>query len=103
MRLIKTKGRIAVVEHGGDRRIVPIEEKDNPEAFEAGMPWGIPWEAVELSASSQDLAAELRRRGIWSIEDLRQNPKGAMGALQATYGVDVAMLFQFAAKYEEVT
>jgi hypothetical protein len=103
MKTIKTKGKVAVVEHGGERRIVPIEEKDNLAAFAVGMPWGIPWEAVELSASSEDLAERLRQRGIWTVEDLKNDTRGAMAALQAAYGVDVSKLFQFAAKYEEVT
>ena len=102
MRTIKTKGKVALVEHEGQRRIVPLGEASNPEAFEMGMPWGVPWEEVELKASSDTLAAGLRRRGIWTANDLRANPGGALAAIQSAYGVDLTALRRLAARHQEV-
>ena len=102
MRTIKTKGKVALVEHEGQRRIVPIAEKDNSKAFEMGMPWGVPWEEVELVARPDLLAVQLRRRGIWTANDLRANPGGALAAIQSAYGVDLTALRRLAARHQEV-
>jgi hypothetical protein len=102
MKTIKTKGKVALVEHEGQRRIVPLKEASNPEAFEMGMPWGVPWEEVELRASPDTLAAELRRRGIWTEQDLRANSGTALAAIQSVYGVDLSSLRKFAARHQEV-
>lgn len=102
MKTIKTKGKVALVEHEGQRRIVPIKEANNLEAFAMGMPWGVPWEEVKLRANPDVLAAELRRRGIWTANDLRANPNVALAAIQSSYGVDLSALQRFATKYQEV-
>ena len=102
MRIIKTKGKVALVERDGNRRLVPIEEAGNPEAFDLGLQWGVPWEEVELTASPETLAAELRRRGIWRAADLRANPNVVLAAIHAAYGVELSALQRLATKHQEV-
>ncbi len=52
------------------------------------------------SVTPDAIDAELKRRGIWTIEDLRANPNSALGALQSVYGVDLVALYQAASQYE---
>ena len=66
------------------------------------VPFGIPWrELISLNATPQDLENELYRRGIWTIEDLRQNPQGALSSIQSVYGMDLSALLNEARLYEK--
>ena len=57
------------------------------------IPYGLPWEdIVALAATPEIIAHELRRRGIWTAEDLRDSGGAAMGAIQSAYGLDLSML-----------
>jgi hypothetical protein len=104
MKTITIKGKSALVEHGGQRAIVPASEAGNPEALARGVPYGLPWEeviaSVGLNATPQSLAGELRKRGIWTADDLRRNVNAALGAIQAVYGLDLAALIGAANRFE---
>jgi len=66
------------------------------------VPYGIPWrELVSLNATPLDLEKELNRRGIWTIEELRNNPQGAQSAIQSVYGMDFASLLNSVKAYEK--
>jgi len=63
---------------------------------------GAPWrELASMTATPIDLERELRRRGIWTIEDLRANPNIAQAAIQSVYGYDLAALLNNAARHEK--
>ena len=103
--LIKTDGQAALVEwaEGGipHRRIVPaaaiFDNACPPEVLDEGIPYGLAWsDLVELSASATALEENLHKAGIWTGADLLANVKAAYGALQATYGVDLAHLIKLA-------
>lgn len=70
-------------------------------APERGIPYGVPWEYVlpDMQATRGRLADELRRRGIWTVEDLRAHPQEIMGALTSVYGVDLAAILNAAKDY----
>ena len=68
--------------------------------LEAGIPYGIPWELVELKASPIDLANILRKNDIWTVDDAMRNPNKIISALQAAYGVDLAQILKFAREYK---
>ena len=39
--------------------------------LEAGIPYGLPWEKwIEVVATPEDIANELRRQGVWCWEDM---------------------------------
>lgn len=67
------------------------------------VPYGLDWEYILEDAighiTPQRLAAELRRVGLWTIQDLRANPQAAFGALQAVYGLDFSALLRSAEDY----
>ena len=71
---------------------------------EQGIPFdGIPWEEIiVLAASPETVAKELRRRGIWTMEDLRAWPDEARAAIQAASRLDLSALRQSAEQYLKV-
>ena len=69
---------------------------------ERGTPYGVDFSRlVTLSATSHDLDLALKRRGIWTLDDLRKNPQDVLGALQDAYGIDLAGLLNAAKLYEQ--
>ena len=71
------------------KRRVPTAE------LKRGIPYGEPWEdLIELHATPETLAAELRRRGIWTVEDLQENAEVARGAILSAYGCELAHLLR---------
>jgi hypothetical protein len=109
VRIIQAKGESALVEWVTDgipyRAFVPLIEivtdQASEETLKAGIPYGVDWENVQLAASAATLAINLRRNGIWTGEDLRLNLQAALGCIQATYGVDLAKLAEYAGKKKE--
>ena len=61
-----------------------------------GIPYGIPWELVQLSASSIELANLLRKNGVWTYDDALLNPNKIISVLQTVYGVDLAQILKVA-------
>lgn len=109
--VLGTEGGSALVEWVEEgqahRAYIPVEKVKDGTASKTtlsrGVLYGLPWEKVKLAATADALAAELRRRGIWTGEDLRTNINAAIGALQATYRVDVAALMELAKRQQEAT
>jgi hypothetical protein len=104
VKIVKASQDNATVEFtlGGilQRAIIPtnrIEDNKAPEdILSVGIPYGIPWELVQLKASSIELANALRMQEIWTYDDAMNNPNKIISALQAVYGVDLAALLQYA-------
>lgn len=72
------------------------EDKVADDTLLAGIPYGIAWEFVELSASPIMLANLLRQHGVWTYQDAMSKPNMIVSALQAVYGVDLAALSKYA-------
>lgn len=82
--------------------------KDNGETAQvekpdAGVPYGVEfWRLIKLNkVSPQELDRELKRRGVWTIADLRANPNVAVAAIQSLFGLNVSALLTAADKYEQ--
>jgi len=110
VKLVSRKGQAALVEYleGGALRrcVVPLsllsDDEVAPEALERGLPYGLPWEELlRLATTPEAVAQELRRRGIWTLADLRACPQAAVGALQSCYGVDRAALLRAAEHFDK--
>lgn len=57
------------------------------------LPYGEPWEElIELSTTAEDVADELRRRGVWTLEDLAADPGAAQAAFMQAYSRDLTKL-----------
>lgn len=77
----------------------PTPLADRPER---GMPYGVDFSRlVTLSATSENLDTALKRRGIWTLDELRTRQQDVLGALQDTYGIDLAGLLNAAKLYEQ--
>lgn len=69
-------------------------EHDDPHR---GIPYGEPWEEYLMEAGMPEataagIANELRRMGIWTVEELQADPETARAAFQKGYGMDVQRL-----------
>jgi len=109
IRVIRQRGQAALVEwvdnEGAHRATIPASAIHKGHAakdeLEYGIPYGAPWEElITLTATPATIAAELRRRGIWTKEDLLSQPKVAVAAIQAAYGFDLAALIKAARQHE---
>jgi len=104
VRLVRSNADNAIVEYELNkvlqRATIPsniIEDGKVPEdELQFGIPYGVPWELVKLTASSIDLANMLRRMEIWTYEDAMSNPNKVISALQAVYKCDLAQIIQYA-------
>jgi len=102
VRVIQRKGPGTLVEwndqDGYHRAVVPSRAVDgdfcDPEELMMGIPYGEPWAQVvgDLVISAEDLENELRKHGIWTIEDAREKPNAAAAALLAVHKMGVDML-----------
>jgi hypothetical protein len=105
--VVGARGESALVEwqdgEGLHRAYIPLKQvKDGAVSMTVlrkGIPYGVPWENVELApVTGQQLAINLRQAGIWTREDLSRQQRRALGVLQALYQVDLASLNRLAAK-----
>jgi hypothetical protein len=105
VKIIRYQGRAALVEcvdKGVPRRfVVPREAVDggsvSPEELALGIEYGEPWEELWTpQVTPEAVATALRRRGLWTVEDLRREPGKAVAALQSVYGLDLSTLLAIA-------
>ena len=110
VKIVQRQGKATLVEWIDDgvtrRSTVPsavIEKGRVPTAeLKRGIPYGEPWEElIELHATPENLAAELRRRGIWTVEDLQANAEIARGAILDAYGCELGHLMRAVKRREE--
>jgi hypothetical protein len=104
VKVIETKGKSALVEYGFERRFVPSSSVGGnavpSTVWEAGIPYGVPWEKVP-PLSPTELAAQLWKRGIWTSEDLRANQQQAVEAIRATHRIYLGDLNKFAKEVQK--
>lgn len=104
MIIVKERGHAAIVEYIQDgliqRVILPREHAQDRDKIPLGIPYGEPWERIiKLSVTPEMVANELRKRGIWTYEDLMNSPQKVVAALQAAYGVDMSNLLRLAREW----
>lgn len=76
-----------------DTLISPNSEVNNRVLSEAA-PGGLPFEQIfkNISISAEDLADALRRRNIWTEEDIQRNPAAIAQALLVAAQVSVSRI-----------
>ena len=71
----------------------------------AGIPYGVDFaqiiNEIGMEASPENIDREFKRRGIWTIADLRARPQEAVSAIQAAYRMDLGRVLQAAKAYED--
>lgn len=101
VRVLRCQGAAALVEWIEDdllqRAVVPAEMVEDgqcdSDALAAGIPYGVPFEdLLQPAVTPRALAQALRRRGIWTTEDVYRKPNEVIAALQSAYGLDLAAI-----------
>ena len=103
VKLIAETGRSAIVEwyDGNTRRcIVPREVVHGDSVDDADLCLGIPYGVAWQSVTSEAIANELRRVGVWTGKDLAERPQVAAAAIQRVAGQTLAALRQAAQEHE---
>ena len=71
---------------------------------EQGYPYGVDFlNTLSPAVTPAVICRELRRRGLWTADDLQKNPNVLRGALQAAYSLDFAQVIAIAKNYERTT
>lgn len=111
VKIVKNQGDMTLVQWGSGAENVPTRawvrtedivdgEVEHPER---GVPYGMDLSRtlVLQPITAKDIVRELRKLGIWTLDDLRQNPSMVGNAISASYGVNIASVFEAANRYEE--
>lgn len=55
------------------------------ELLRSGIPYGAPWEELfpDVHITGLDVEKELHKNGIWTVDDLRNNPKILQGVVMS--------------------
>lgn len=66
--------------------------------LDAAIPYGVPWEEFDFrTPTARELCVALRKRGIWTHEDLARRPQAARKAiLSLVMGASWANIVRFA-------
>jgi len=107
--MISSRGKNAVVEWvyqgRAHRKIVPTKAvsggKIETHILDQCPDYGIPWSSeIHPTLTAEEIEIALHNAGIWTPEDVWQNPNAIIGALNAAYKTDLAMILQIANKYK---
>ena len=75
--------------------------KVDAEILKAGVPYGIPWEELELpEVTADDFAKELRRHNVWTATDAQGNPVQLRAAVQSVFKQTVLAIVEFSRQSE---
>jgi len=95
-KVVGTHGKSQTVEFMEDgepvRVIVPTKPSYSKRDLEAGIPASFRWDKLTMKADPKQLAANLHKRDIWTLEDAQKNTRAVLSAIQETYGVDLAAI-----------
>lgn len=102
--IVRTKDSSTLVEYVEDgvlsRKYVPTAEvKDSivaDEILSRGIPYGYPWEDVELKFNMPKFANELHNVGVWTVEDMLKNPQKLSAALHAAFAENLSNILEVA-------
>lgn len=106
VKVVSKRGQSALVEYLDNGRLkratIPasdISDEGTVVAYKLrmGVPYGLEWsKLVKLQATAEDLEQNLRNRGIWTGQDALTNVQAVLGAIQATYKIDLGTLLNIA-------
>ena len=104
VKVISKKEKTALVEYFQDddlhRRYIPANEIGDgnvlDEVLQQGIPYGYPWEEIELKFDAKKLSYEMHKVGIWTEADALKFSHKVWSALNATYAVDISKILKVA-------
>lgn len=108
--VLRTEGMSALVEWYDDeadelkRAYVPRNEVSNGACSDTvlknGIPYGLPWaKFLEVTMTPQDLQRELRRIGLWTLDDFATKGPQVFGAIHRASGINLPFLKKAALNY----
>jgi len=113
VRLISKQRQAALIEWWSEeddnyfRSVVPLNSLQGEgdglqcDMAEQGIPQGVPWSEISIDRmfNPHVLEKELRRVGVWSYEDINNNPQAVVNALQKAMGIGLQEVKSFAKNY----
>lgn len=81
-----------------------VDNVADPSVLAMAVPYGVDWDdCIEpvIAPSAAAIANELRRNGIYTLEDARNNGGTAVAALMRVYGIGLGLLVEAAEKCKE--
>lgn len=110
VKVIRTDNKSTLIETAVkgkyNRIVIPTGEikrgKVSEDILRAGIPYGIPWEDFELIPPDlSEFSNELRRNGIYTADDFRNNQNVAFVILQKILGATRADLRKFVLSFKQ--
>ena len=99
---VDTKGMLRSVFIGADEL---IDGRVDNDVLDEAIPYGVPWEeafiVAQKKATPEVRANELRKVGIWTLDDLREKSRFVLGALKAGFMVEIGELNKLATRLKE--
>ena len=98
--VISIEGETALVEYGGERGYIPLDKIEDGQAdsetLEMAAPYGVPWDKLldPGKGFGKVIAAELRKRGIWTEADARNNHKVVQSILGSLLGLQLGAFYK---------
>jgi hypothetical protein len=91
--IITSKGDSLLVEYMLDgvlyRKYVPTHKLEgnfiSDEVLEAGIPYGYPWEEMDIKFDMQEFAVQMHNADLWTAADLLKAPKKLTGVLRKLF------------------
>lgn len=105
IKVISKRKKSALIEYTKNgkllRATVPasdiVDDSISDYKLKLAIPYGVEWsKLLTLEATPEDLERNLRKAGIWTSQDALQNAPKVLGAIQATYRVDLGTLLRIA-------
>ena len=98
--IIRTKNTISLIEWDNgtlQRGYIPnnliIDDYVDGKDLELAIPYGINWEdIITLTVTVKQLDYELKKMGIWTLEDILLNSDRVLAALKSVYGLQLSTL-----------
>lgn len=99
--IIKNKSGTALVEwdNGTLQRgyipsnLIPDDYLVNENDLQLAVPYGVQWEDIlTLDVTIRQLDFELKKLGIWTLEDVLANSDKVLNALKAVYGLELSKI-----------
>lgn len=102
--VIATKGASTLVEYlQGDllqRKYVPASLVANRfvanDVLERGIPYGYPWDEIDLQFDGRQFAVEMINAGLWTVEDVLKEPKKLTGVLRRLFETQIKAVLEAA-------
>jgi hypothetical protein len=107
VKVLQAKGAALLVEftrdEQTDRKYIPADKLGDgmvaDEVLDMGIPYGYPWEEIELMFDREKLAKNLHDVGIWTAADALKYPQKLSAALYGTLAENLSQILKIA--YQE--